>query len=83
MVFLQTTQSSSVRAEIVTEEFSTLNPFIYAQGTCSQPYKGNLHQTIVIFRLLGVLLTIIAWFPFKTTQPGSVRAEIATQSILL
>ena len=58
-------------------------PFTYAQGACSQPYKGNLHQTIVIFRLLGVLLTIIAWFPFKTTQPGSVRAEIATQSILL
>jgi len=38
-----TTQSSSVRAEIVTEEYSTLNPFTYTQGAYSQPYKGIVH----------------------------------------
>ena len=38
-----TTQFSSVRAEIVTEEYSTLNPFTYTQGACSQSYKGIEH----------------------------------------
>ena len=74
-----TTQSGSVRAENVAEEFSTLNPFTYVQGACSQPNKGIFLQKPSHFLTIMVDLNHNSMVSFQDNQSGSVTAEIVTE----
>ena len=73
------TQSGSVRAEIVTEEFSTLNPLTYTQGASSQPYKCILHLNQSHFLTIRVGLNHNSMVSLQDDPIWFVRAEIVTE----